>query len=106
VWTFRRWCGGKRPTPELIPITLGRQPVRPLEILAKLEKEPEESWRVKKSELLKVIQNEIVRHNLDTFMSAEHKIVQTGCSTCQKHFGTVEQFKASPERRRAAAATG
>jgi hypothetical protein len=26
-------------------------------------------------------------------MSAEHKIVQTGCSTCQKHFGTVEQFK-------------
>jgi len=23
----------------------------------------------------------------------EHKIVQTGCSTCQKHFGTVEQFK-------------
>jgi hypothetical protein len=26
-------------------------------------------------------------------MSAEHKIVQTGCSMCQKHFGTVEQFK-------------
>jgi hypothetical protein len=26
-------------------------------------------------------------------MSAEHKIVQTGCSTCQKHFGTIEQFK-------------
>jgi hypothetical protein len=26
-------------------------------------------------------------------MSPEHKIVQTGCSTCQKHFGTVEQFK-------------
>jgi hypothetical protein len=24
---------------------------------------------------------------------AEHKIVETGCSTCQKHFGTVEQFK-------------
>jgi hypothetical protein len=33
------------------------------------------------------------RHNLSTFMSAEHEIVQTGCSTCQKHFGTVEQFK-------------
>jgi len=47
---------------------------------------------VKKSELLKAIQNEIQRHNLDTFMSAD-KIVQTGCSTCQKHFGTVEQFK-------------
>jgi hypothetical protein len=26
-------------------------------------------------------------------MSDQHKIVQTGCSTCQKHFGTVEQFK-------------
>jgi hypothetical protein len=25
-------------------------------------------------------------------MSAD-KIVQTGCSTCQKHFGTIEQFK-------------
>jgi hypothetical protein len=48
---------------------------------------------MKKSELLRAIQNEIQRHNLDTFMSQEHKIVQTGCSTCQKHFGTVEQFK-------------
>lgn len=48
---------------------------------------------MKKSELLKAIREEIQRHNLDTFMSAEHKIVQTGCSTCQKHFGTVEQFK-------------
>jgi hypothetical protein len=26
-------------------------------------------------------------------MSQEHKIMQTGCSTCQKHLGTVEQFK-------------
>ena len=26
-------------------------------------------------------------------MSDKHKIVQTGCSICQKHFGTVEQFK-------------
>jgi hypothetical protein len=26
-------------------------------------------------------------------MSTKHKIVQTGCSTCQKHFETVEQFK-------------
>jgi hypothetical protein len=48
---------------------------------------------VKKSELLSAIQNEIQRHNLSTFMSDKHKIVQTGCSTCQKHFGTVEQFK-------------
>jgi hypothetical protein len=46
--------------------------------------------------MLRAIREEIQRHNrhyLDTFMSAEHKIVQTGCSTCQKHFGTVEQFK-------------
>jgi hypothetical protein len=48
---------------------------------------------MKKSELLSALQNEIQRHNLSTFMSPEHKIVQTGCSTCQKHFGTVEQFK-------------
>jgi hypothetical protein len=44
---------------------------------------------MKKSELLKVLRDEIQRHNLDTFMSREHKIVQTGRSTCQKHFGTV-----------------
>jgi hypothetical protein len=48
---------------------------------------------VRKSQLLKAIQNEIQRHNLDTFMSPEHKIVETGCSTCQKHFGTIQQFK-------------
>jgi hypothetical protein len=48
---------------------------------------------MKQSELLRAIQNEIQRHNLDTFMSKEHNIVETGCSTCQKHFGTIEQFK-------------
>ncbi|MEY2396655.1 MAG: hypothetical protein QOF94_3000 [Acidobacteriaceae bacterium] len=48
---------------------------------------------MKKSELLRAIQNEIQRHNLSTFMSKEHKIVQTGCSACQKHFCTVEQLK-------------
>jgi hypothetical protein len=48
---------------------------------------------VKKLIFLRAIQNEIQRHNLSAFMSAEYKIVQTGCSTCQKHFGTVEQFK-------------
>jgi hypothetical protein len=48
---------------------------------------------VKTSELLLAIQNEIQRHNLSTFMSKEHKIVQTGCSLCERHFGTVEQFK-------------
>jgi hypothetical protein len=39
------------------------------------------------------LQTEIQKHNLDTFMSKERKIVQTGCSVCRKHFGTVEQFK-------------
>jgi hypothetical protein len=48
---------------------------------------------MKKSELLRALQTEIQKHDLSTFMSAEHKIVQTGCSACQKHFGTVEQFK-------------
>jgi hypothetical protein len=48
---------------------------------------------MKKSDLLRELQTEIQRHNLSTFMSREHKIVQTGCSTCPKHFGTVEQFK-------------
>jgi len=46
---------------------------------------------MKKSELLRALQTEIQKHNLSTNMSKEHKIVQTGCSTCQKHFGTVEQ---------------
>jgi hypothetical protein len=48
---------------------------------------------MRKSELLRALQMEIQNHNLSTFMSEKHKIVQTGCSTCQKHFGTVEQFK-------------
>jgi hypothetical protein len=49
--------------------------------------------RMRKSELLRALQTEIQKHNLDTFMSEKYKIVQTGCSTCQKHFGTVGQFK-------------
>ena len=48
---------------------------------------------MKKSELLRALQSEIAKHALSTFMNPEHKIVQTGCATCQKHFGTVEQFK-------------
>lgn len=48
---------------------------------------------MKKSELLRELQIESQRHNLDTFMNPLHKIVETGCSTCQKHFGTIEQFK-------------
>jgi len=47
---------------------------------------------MKKSELLRVLQTEIQKHNLSTFTSRD-KIVQTGCSFCCKHFGTVEQFK-------------
>jgi hypothetical protein len=48
---------------------------------------------MKKSDLLRALQTEIQKHNLSTFMSDEHKIVQTGCSLCERHFGTVEQFK-------------
>ena len=48
---------------------------------------------MKRVELLRAIQNEIRRHNLSTSMSKEHKIVQTGCALCERHFGTVEQFK-------------
>ena len=48
---------------------------------------------MKKSELLCALQTEIQTHNLSTFISDKHKIVQTGCSSCQKHLGTVEQFK-------------
>jgi hypothetical protein len=48
---------------------------------------------MKKSDLLRALQTEIQKHNLSTFMSEKHKIVQTGCSSCQKHFGTVEQLK-------------
>jgi hypothetical protein len=48
---------------------------------------------VKKSDLLRALQTEIRKHDLSTFMNDKHKIVQTGCSICQKHFGTVEQFK-------------
>jgi hypothetical protein len=46
---------------------------------------------MRKSDLLHALQTEIQKHDLSTFMSDKHKIVQTGCSICQKHFGTVEQ---------------
>ena len=48
---------------------------------------------MKKSELLRALQTEIQKHSLSTFMNPEHKIVETGCPACQKHFGTEEQFK-------------
>jgi hypothetical protein len=47
---------------------------------------------MRKSELRHALRTEIQKRNLSTFMSDRHKIVQTGCSTCQKHFGTVEQI--------------
>jgi hypothetical protein len=46
---------------------------------------------LKKSELLKAIQNEIQRHNLSTFW--KDGVTQVGCSECRRVFGTVEQFK-------------
>ena len=48
---------------------------------------------MKKSALLRALQTEIQKHDLSTFMNKEHKIVETGCTFCRKHFGTVEQFK-------------
>jgi hypothetical protein len=48
---------------------------------------------MKKSELLRALQTEIQRHSLSTFMNPEHKIVETGCPACQKHFGTVEHSR-------------
>lgn len=58
----------------------------------KLEKEREERVSVKKSELLRAIRQEILRHDLDTFMNAQHKIVETGCPTCKKRINTMTQF--------------
>src|ERR1700730_7320614 len=43
---------------------------------------------MKKSALLRALREGILRHDLDTFMSREHKIVQTGCPLCERHFGT------------------
>jgi hypothetical protein len=48
---------------------------------------------MRKSELLRALQTEIQKHDLSSFMNEKHKIVETGCTACQKHFGTVEQFK-------------
>jgi len=43
---------------------------------------------MKKSELLRALQNEIQKHNLSTFMHEKGKIVIMGGSFCRKHFGT------------------
>jgi hypothetical protein len=48
---------------------------------------------MKKTELLRALQTEIGKHSLSTFMDEKDKVVITGCTFCQKYFGTVEQFK-------------
>jgi hypothetical protein len=48
---------------------------------------------MKKSVLLRAIQDEIQRHNLSTFMSRKDEIVLMRCLTRCEHFGTVERFK-------------
>jgi hypothetical protein len=48
---------------------------------------------MKKAELLRALQTEIQKHNLSTFIYAQHRVVTPGCSFCRQHFGTVEQFK-------------
>ena len=48
---------------------------------------------MKKSALLRALQTEIQKHDLSTFMNEQHKVVESGCPACRKHFGTVEQFK-------------
>ena len=52
---------------------------------------------MKKSELLRAIREEIQRHNLDTFMSAEHKIVETGCSMSCRRCWIDFRVKVKPE---------
>jgi hypothetical protein len=61
---------------------------------------------MKKSELLNALQNEIQRHDLSTFMSAEHKIVPDRLLDLSKTFWDGRTVQAPPERRRAAAAVG
>lgn len=50
-----------------------------------------EKEEVKKSELLRALQDEIGRHSLSTFW--DEGVTKTGCPTCLKNFGTNEQFK-------------
>jgi hypothetical protein len=54
---------------------------------------------MKKSELLRALQTEIRRHNMDTFVVEPPSMaeggkgtVSPGCSTCKKHLFTMNQF--------------
>ena len=45
---------------------------------------------MRKSELLKALQDEIGGHSLGTFW--DEGVTKTGCPTCMKNFGTNAQF--------------
>jgi hypothetical protein len=53
---------------------------------------------VKKSDLLRAIQKEILRHNFDCFVDNQPSIAQGGngvvvrCPTCKKRIHTMNQF--------------
>jgi hypothetical protein len=54
---------------------------------------------VKKSELLKALQQEILRHDFDCFVDNPPSIAQggggvvvSGCPNCRKQFNTMNQF--------------
>jgi hypothetical protein len=56
---------------------------------------------MKKSDLLKALQQEIQRHDLSTFIDSPPSVAQggrgvavTGCPLCRKQFGTIAQFSA------------
>lgn len=48
---------------------------------------------MKKTELLKAIQDEIGRHSLATFWDKENGVTQVGCDVCMKVFGTNQSYK-------------
>ena len=73
-------------------ISFPEEPVSRSEVMDSRKGLLTDADNMKKSELLRALQTEIQKHNLSTFTSGD-KIVQTGCSFCCKHFGTIEQFK-------------
>jgi NAD-dependent SIR2 family protein deacetylase len=44
------------------------------------------------SSILKVAQQELHMHGLDTFPNKEHSVITPGCPHCKKPFYTVSQF--------------
>lgn len=47
---------------------------------------------MRKSDLLRAIQNEIRKHDLDTYVDPGVKIVTPGCPRCKKTLYTASQF--------------